>query len=171
MGEESGEMKSDRIKRNIDVQRSDLGRDIQELERKVKTTFDWRTQFQKNPMTMLGLALGGGVLLSTMIGGQRHSSYRRRRWDRESTDRPEYHDSSTQHYQQSQGTEYQKQKAWNTWDNIKGAVIGVAATKFRTFLDEAIPGFAEEYRKTETEKQGAHSSSVAAEPSDSVPPV
>ena len=41
------------------------------------------------------------------------------------------------------------------WDNMKGALIGVAATKFRTFLDEAVPGFAEQYRKTEQEKAGS----------------
>jgi hypothetical protein len=41
------------------------------------------------------------------------------------------------------------------WDNIKGAVIGVAATRFRTFLDETIPGFSAEYSKTEREKAGA----------------
>jgi len=40
------------------------------------------------------------------------------------------------------------------WDNIKGAVIGVAATRFRNFLDETIPGFAEQYDKTEGEKAG-----------------
>ena len=72
MGEKPGEMRSDQIKRSIDVERSDLEGNIQQLEHKVKTAMDWRAQFQKNPMTMIGLAFGGGVLLSTAIGGVTH---------------------------------------------------------------------------------------------------
>lgn len=38
-----------------------------------------------------------------------------------------------------------------TWDNIKGALIGVAATRFKDFVGEIVPGFHEQLRKTETE--------------------
>ena len=36
-----------------------------------------------------------------------------------------------------------------TWDNIKGALIGVAATRFKDFVAEVIPGFQEQYQRTE----------------------
>jgi hypothetical protein len=72
MGEEPAEMSSEQIKREIDVERDELGRNIQQLERKMKDTVDWRSQFQKNPMVMIGLAFGGGILLS-MLGGRHRS--------------------------------------------------------------------------------------------------
>ena len=154
MGEKPGEMRSDQIKRSIDVERSDLEGNIQQLEHKVKTAMDWRAQFQKNPMTMIGLAFGGGVLLSTVIGGRHPSRVGRRRWEYGTTGETDYRDASGQEHNRSQGTTYQKQKALDIWDSIKGAVIGVAASRFRSFLDETIPGFAEQYRKTEQEKPG-----------------
>jgi len=36
-----------------------------------------------------------------------------------------------------------------TWDNIKGALIGVAATRFKDFVGEVVPGFHEQFQKTE----------------------
>ena len=151
MGKKPGEMKSDRIKRSIDLERSDLGRNIQQLERKAKSSMDWRTQFQQHPMTMIGLAFGGGVLLSALLGENRSSWPEARPGEQGSG----YRDSSES--RPTQGTSYQKHKALDTWDNIKGAMIGVAATRFRSLLNDAVPGFAEEYRKTEEQKPAAAS--------------
>jgi len=66
-------MKSDRIKRSIELERSELGHNIQKLEKKVKSSMDWRVQFQHHPMTMISLAFGGGVLLSALMGDNRSS--------------------------------------------------------------------------------------------------
>ena len=170
MGEKPGEMRSDQIKRTIDWERNDLGRNIQQLEHKVKTTMDWRAQFQKNPMTMIGVAFGGGVLLSTVLGGHHPSRPGRQRWERGTTGESDYRDTSRHERDPSQGTTYQKQKALDMWDNIKGAVIGIAATRFRTFLDQAIPGFAEQYKKTEQEKPGREETLPSTEPAQSVRP-
>ena len=46
----------------------------------------------------------------------------------------------------------QKQKAFETWDNIKGALIGVAATRFQSFLGEMVPGFHEQFDKAHGDK-------------------
>ena len=35
----------------------------------MRRTTDWRAQFDRNPMLMMGVALGGGLLLGTMYGG------------------------------------------------------------------------------------------------------
>ena len=166
MGEKPGEMKSEYIKRSIDVQRDNLGRDIQELEDRVRTTFDWRAQFQKNPMTMIGAAFGGGVLLAVLLGNRRRG--RGRSPYAESPGRSEHVDFSTREHERHPGTTYQRQKALDTWDNIKGALIGVAATRFRSLLGEAIPGFTEQYKKTEREKVNDGSGSMEGQP-QSVP--
>ena len=47
------------------------------------------------------------------------------------------------------GTEDQKHKALEMWDNIKGALIGVAATRFKEFVGEVVPGFHEQFQHTE----------------------
>ena len=67
--------KSDEIAREIEERRAELGSNLQDLEQKVKGVTDWRQQFQKRPFAMLGLAFGGGLLLSRMIGGRASDSH------------------------------------------------------------------------------------------------
>jgi hypothetical protein len=81
MGERPGEITTGptnaatpgQIKQAIDLERAELGRNLERLQDKVKTTIDWREQFRRNTMTMLGIAFGGGLLLSALFGG-RHGS-------------------------------------------------------------------------------------------------
>ena len=54
------------IEAHIEDTREDLGANLNELEQKVKSVTDWKQQFRSNPMTMLGVAFGGGILLATM---------------------------------------------------------------------------------------------------------
>ncbi len=119
------------IERHIEHTRGALGSNLQELEYKVKSVTDWKQHFQSNPMTMLGVAFGGGILLATMLGGSK-------KHEKEDSD-------SAPHA----GTDHQKNKALETWDNIKGALIGVAATKFKDFVGEIVPGFQEHFQQTE----------------------
>ena len=121
---------TDQIERHIEDTRGALGSNLQELEHKVKSVTDWKQHFQNNPMTMLGAAFGGGILLATMLGTKHES--------RRSID-------SASHA----GTDLQKNKAMETWDNIKGALIGVAATRFKDFVGEVVPGFQEHFQQTE----------------------
>ena len=39
-----------------------------------------------------------------------------------------------------------------TWDTIKTALVGVAATKFKGMLGEVVPGFSEHLTQTEAKK-------------------
>ncbi len=136
---------TNQIERHIESKRDDLGSNLQELEQKVKSVTDWRQQFQNNPMTMIGAAFGGGVLLATMLGGGR----RRRR-----SSGPTYaeqHAPATNNTPHA-GTDHQAHKALETWDNIKGALIGVAATRFKDFVDEIVPGFHDQFEKTAQQK-------------------
>ena len=139
---------SDDIKRNIGRTREALGENVQELERKVKDATDWKAQYQKRPFTMIGVAFGGGLLLSQMVAGGGRNGRKR------------YYETNG-HAQESRGarlqpaspaTDAQMKRAADTWDKIKGALVGVAATKFREFVGEVIPGFREEYRKVEQKR-------------------
>jgi Protein of unknown function (DUF3618) len=124
------------IEAHIEDTREDLGSNLHELERKVKSVTDWKQHFQTNPMTMLGVAFGGGILLATMLGGHK----KRHR---------EGFASLATGSEPRRGTDHQKHKALETWDNIKGALIGVAAKRFKDFVGEVVPGFHEQFQHTE----------------------
>jgi alpha-acetolactate decarboxylase len=130
---------TNQIEAHIESTRDNLGSNLHELERKVKLITDWKQHFQTNPMTMLGVAFGGGILLATMMGGRRS-----RRSER-----------SLAASEPRAGTDHQKHKAMETWDNIKGALIGVAATRFKDFVGEVIPGFHEQFNRTEEKAKTA----------------
>jgi len=128
---------TDQIESQIATTREDLGLNLQELEEKVKSVTDWRQHFQKSPMTMVGVAFGGGVLLASMIGGSRSRSRR-----------PMLAGTPEAGSQNSPATSRQAHAALETWDHIKGALIGVAAAQFKSFIGEMVPGFEEQFNKT-----------------------
>lgn len=127
--------RTNQIEAHIESTRDKLGSNLNELQQKVKSITDWRQHFQSNPMTMIGVAFGGGILLATMMAGRRS-----RRSDRSYFSQP-----SEPHA----GADHQKHQAMETWDNIKGALIGVAATRFKDFVGEVVPGFHEQFHRTE----------------------
>jgi hypothetical protein len=129
---------TDQIESYIESKRGDLGSNLQELEQKVKSVTDWRQRFQKNPMTMIAVAFGGGVLLASVLGGR---------------SRNRHVGVASEPHSPHAGTDQMAHKALETWDNIKGALIGVAATRFKDFVGEVIPGFHEQLRNTENIKK------------------
>jgi len=128
---------TNQIEAHIENTRDELGANLKEFEQKVKSVTDWKYHFENNAMTMLGVAFGGGVLLASMLGGNKRRGGRRS-YSYSSTNTPEPH----------AGTDLQKNKALETWDTIKGALIGVAATRFKEFVGEVVPGFHEQFQKT-----------------------
>ncbi len=131
---------TNQIEAHIENTRENLGSNLYELENKVKSAFDWKQQFQNNPSLMLGAAFGGGILLASMLGGNRKS---RRRGN--------YYTGQTRSSEPHEGSDRQKHHALETWDNIKGALIGVAAERFKNYVGEIVPGFHEQYEKTDAE--------------------
>jgi hypothetical protein len=126
----------DQIERHIKSARTELGSNLQELEYKVKQAADWRTHFERNPMTLIGVAFGGGVLLASMLGAKN--------WDT--------HTEPREYERGKSSSDYTRRKPMSdTWDTLKGAVLGFTASKVRTMLDEALPGFGEHFEKAERE--------------------
>ena len=143
---------TNQIEAHIESKREQLGANLKEFEQKVKTATDWKHHFQNSPMTMLGVAFGGGILLATMLGGGAKS--------RNGGRRSAYTPPSIEPHA---GTDHQKYKALQTWDNIKGALIGVAATRFRDFVGEVVPGFQEQFQRTEAKAKGLEAPQTAKE--------
>jgi len=159
--------KPDQIERHIRHQRSELEDNISELEEKVKSAFDWRTQFQERPAIMLGAAFVGGAVVaallpSTLTVAKRLSSMRRTSSDpwtpytnrepvaqtESSSTRPSYTgDYSASSTRPSSSGDYSASKTSETWENLKNAAIGMATARISEFIEDLVPGFSEHYRK------------------------
>jgi len=111
----------------------------------VHSAIDWRQQFRNNPMMMVGLAFGGGVFLATMAGGRRN----RLSGMSSPATVPMTSESSSKAIASRGVASRERQQVLETWDNIKGALVGVAASRLKSFLGESVPGFAEQLRKAE----------------------
>jgi hypothetical protein len=112
------------------------------LEQKVRQEADWKTHFERNPMTLLGLAFGGGVLLASLIGGSSRRAVMAT---------PDYQNGKPS----SRGI--RTAQVADSWGTLKGALIGLAGAKVRDALNEALPGFSAQYDKMERESSASAS--------------
>ncbi|MDP8988681.1 MAG: DUF3618 domain-containing protein [Acidobacteriota bacterium] len=131
----------EQIARHIESARSELGSNLHELEAKVRHEADWKTHFERNPMTLLGLAFGGGVLLASMLGGSRRGA---------NTPPPAHQNGRP-------GGGLRNTQISDSWGTLKGALLGLAGAKVRDALNEALPGFSEQYEKLAREKPASTS--------------
>jgi hypothetical protein len=63
---DQGPEQPEQIETHIHATLGRLGENLEELEDKVKSATDWRTQFERRPAVMLALAFAGGLLLSVV---------------------------------------------------------------------------------------------------------
>jgi len=111
------------IKVRIDRTRERLGSNLRELEGRVDAATDWREQFRARPHLFLGGALVGGALLAAVL-------------------RPR---SSVASFARS-GVNSQEQ-ALELWNDVKAALIAVAAARVTDYIGELVPGFREHFRQ------------------------
>lgn len=137
------------IENHIDVQREDLSSNLRELENKVKAVADWRHQFENRPLVFIGAAFGGGLLLAKAIGSsggrsRRHYSYG---FPSPSPAVAEAHSIPRTPRAPSPSMD----TAMRAWENIKGALVGVAATRVKDYVEEVLPGFSQQYQQAESQ--------------------
>jgi hypothetical protein len=141
----------DQIEEHIHRTRGDLRENLNELQDRVRSAFDWRTQFEQRPLTMMGLALGGGVLAAAMLprGGRRrkrYSDYGSRASSRAS-DRSE----SERYFRGSSREEREERTAKERRDSfeaIKGALLTGVATKVGSMLGDLFNHYKEQLKNT-----------------------
>lgn len=139
--------RTEQIEREIAQERDNLGRNLNELERRVKSVADWRAQFDRHPMAMIGLAFGGGLILSAMLGENGETQRRRGR------DEVSWRASRPSDVAALEPERRRSQR--RSWANMRGALVGVATDRVRNFMEELVPGFREQYRRAETENRSA----------------
>jgi hypothetical protein len=130
------------IKRHIDATRDELGKNMDELEQRVRKAADWRTYFDKSPMTAIALAFAGGVALSGFVGRQRSSANGRQR----------HALSQAGEGLSRSAVDFRRSEAADMFDNVKGAIIAWGASQFKTMLNQWLPGFRQQYERTEAQK-------------------
>ncbi|MGB2636985.1 MAG: hypothetical protein WAM58_23865 [Candidatus Acidiferrum sp.] len=140
--------RTDQIEQQINRTRDDLGENFNELEQKVKGAFDWRTQFEERPMTMLAIAFGGGVIASALLPSR--SSHRRRYIE----DRREYRRSESATNDSRKPTERSTEtvngmhrNSSEGVDALKGALMTVAASRLGGIIGDLLSGYRDEIRK------------------------
>jgi hypothetical protein len=125
----------DQIEAHIDQTRQRLGSNLRELEQKVDAATDWREQFRARPYLALGIAFAGGVAMAAVA---RHRSTARVDSPREATAlAPARYRSEVW----EQTTEF--------LNDIKRALIAVAATRVKDYVGEVIPDFQEHFQRSE----------------------
>jgi hypothetical protein len=121
------------IEAHIDRTRERLGSHLKELGDKVDAATDWREHFQAHPRVFLGAAFAGGAALAIALHARPPRSF--------------VDDAGSSPFTVEAGPA--QAQVLELWDNIKGALIGVAAARVMNFLGELVPDFDEHYRRTE----------------------
>jgi len=130
----------DQIEDHIRTTQRELGSNLQELEDKVKDATNWRVQFERHPMALLGIAFAGGLLLSAGLGGRR----RRTPPSYYGPWTPAPHLSGSGPGTPASGPGFErKEKPSNVWGGIKGALLAATGTQVSNVLGEFLPGFKE----------------------------
>lgn len=130
----------ERIKVDIEDSRADLQGNLRELERKVGDAADWRYQFRQRPYVLLGAAAAAGAVLGVLAGPRRPNGYRR----------SIAHDPTPHSVSNSMTSNLVPQ----AWENIKAALIGVAAARLQDMMEEVLPGFKHHYHAAEQRGTG-----------------
>ncbi len=110
--------KSDQIVTEIDAQRSRLGRNLVELETRLKGATDWRAHYEKHPFTFTGVAFGAGLLMGAWVRGNRRG----------------------QPFYGAMPPVYERHVS-GAMDHIKGALILFGVTALQEFISQRLQAF------------------------------
>lgn len=135
-----------KIKQHIDNEREELGRNLDEIEHRVKTATDLKTHFDRNTAWVLGAAVAGGFLLSRVFHKSSAAGHSPR-WDTNANER-----NTTTAIPRSPSHPSHLSRLSETLDNIFEGLVGVVSNKLHSFVADAVPGFGEEYDAIEQQR-------------------
>ncbi len=140
MGEDTNQ-----IEQQIRERRSDLGRNLDTLERKARELADWRTHYREHPGAFIGAAIGVGLILGlTAIPRKRaRSSVEDTFAERDSSHDVYQANGSGRRGIRADAAEKIKREAGETWDHIATGLLHLASAKAIQFVSEMVPGFTE----------------------------
>jgi len=128
---------TDRIKQHLDHERQALRSNLAELEHRVRSTVDWRTQFRGHTAAFLAFACASGLLIGMMTARRRRAPAG-----------PEY-STTTGGKPASLYGDHRRRQASLAWRSIESALIGLAAARLKGTLANLLPGFREQLARRE----------------------
>jgi hypothetical protein len=123
---------TDRIKQHLDHERQALRSNLAELEHRVRSTVDWRTQFRGNTAAFLGFACATGLLIGMMTARRRRAPAG-----------PDYPTTTGGRPATPYG-DHRRREVSLAWRSIESALIGLAAARLKNTLANLLPGFREQ---------------------------
>jgi len=120
------------IEHEIMAERRQLGRNLSELEMKAQELGDWRTYYRRHPTLLVGLAVGGGLALSAIVG-------------RRAVSKGDARPPATAHVAAPVGRT--RQHVQDTLETVSEVLLGMAAGKVMDFLGGVVPGFTDELNR------------------------
>jgi hypothetical protein len=124
---------ANQIEAHIDRTRERLGSHLRELEDKVEAATDWREHFRERPHAFLGAAFIGGMMLASALRSK-------------SAGRPMSAGAMNSAVGGRGSVQAQARELWN---NVQGALVGVATAQIKDYMSEVGPGFDDHYRRAE----------------------
>ena len=124
---------ANQIEAHIDRTRERLGSNLRELEEKVEAATDWREHFRERPHVFLGAAFIGGVVLASALRSK-------------SADGPLSGVAVNPAVRGHGSVQAQVRELWN---NLQGALVGVATAQIKDYIGDLVPGFDDHYRRAE----------------------
>lgn len=123
------------IESEIDRTRAELGTHLRELEARVDAAMDWREHVRARPVLAVGAAVAAGLVLGQLVRPGR---------SRTATS------ESLAAVSASPGRAVDvRGKAYDLWESIANAMIGVAAARLTGYISGLVPGFSEELQRAE----------------------
>jgi hypothetical protein len=130
------------IEDTIRSERTDLDRNLRELEMQAKALTDWRTHYRKHAGATMAAAFGGGLVVGLMSMPRRHKAAPAHIERREPRPR-----GQRLGFLKALGDNPRaKQQAGDAWSEIVETLIGLASAKAIDMIGRAIPGFRDEYQ-------------------------
>ena len=123
---------TDRIKQHLDHERRALRSNLAELEHRVRSTVDWRTQFRGHTAAFLAFACASGLLIGMMTARRRRAPAG-----------PEY-STITGGKPATPYGDHRRREVSLAWRSIESALIGLAAARLKGTLANLLPGLREQ---------------------------
>jgi hypothetical protein len=153
------------IEDTIREERTDLGRNLQELQSQARALADWRTHYRRHTGIAIGAAFAGGVVLG--FASRRHHTPARDVYAPES----EFHavESTPSHrsplaaLRQVADSPRARRQISETWEGILSSLVGVGTAQVVNWLGSLVPGFRDEFDTRRGHRPGdghAHTASA-----------
>jgi hypothetical protein len=134
---------TNQIEWEIAQKRSELSDNLIELKQRAKASVDWRSQVEERPGTMLAVAFTGGIILSALFSALRGPAKvyaQRPSGNAIESDGPISKTSARRPSSLATATR-------KNLDALRGALLGIVATRTTSILEGILPGFQREFER------------------------